>query len=331
MKILTTDKIKEADAYTIEYEPIESVDLMERAAMQCSNRISKHFKQHHRFVIFAGPGNNGGDGLAIARQLADKDYEAKVYILGISDQLSPDAEINRQRLKDQGLVDIEIIQSANDFPVFRHDDIILDAMFGSGLKRPLEKMPLELVHYLNSTDNEVIAIDIPSGLFGEDNSKNNPENILIANYTLTFQFPKLSFFFSENEKYVGKWEVLTIGLHSDFIADVSTPYYYLSRKKPVDLRVARKKFAHKGNFGHGLLIAGSYGMFGAAILASKAVIRSGIGLLTTHVPRTGYDIMQISVPEVLVNIDDSDILFTHHPELDKFSAIGVGPGLCTKP
>ena len=328
MKILTSSQIREVDSYTIKNEPVASIDLMERAAKVLTDWLIKNYNASTSFKIFVGPGNNGGDGWAIARLLAERGYKkVNVYLLSISDKLSPDSEINRQRLELQNLVKIEIMESENDFPEIINSDIIIEGLFGSGLTRPLSGLSAALVNYLNRSGSEIISIDIPGGLFGEDNSKNNKANIIKADYTLTFQFPKLSFFFPENEHYVGKWHVLPIGLHPGFIDSIETPYNYLTISEIKESLKKRNKFAHKGTFGHGLLIAGSYGMMGAAILGAKAALRTGIGLVTSHIPRLGYEIIQTSIPEAVISIDKSDTAFTEYPNLDKFNAIAVGPGL----
>ena len=171
---------------------------------------------------------------------------------------------------------------------------------------------------------------MPSGLFGEDNSDNDPEKILRADYTLTFQFPKLSFFFPENEAFTGEWIVLDIGLHPDIIASTPTPYYYLSREDVAERIRPRRKFSHKGTYGHAMLISGSCGRMGAAVLASRGCLRSGVGLLTVHVPRLGNDILQTAVPEAMLESDQSDILFSEVPDLSPYSAVGAGPALGTR-
>jgi NAD(P)H-hydrate epimerase len=328
MKILSSGQIRQADSYTIKNEPVASIDLMERAAMVCTDWLVKNYDTSTSFKIFAGPGNNGGDAWAIARLLAERGYRNLcIYLLNISDRISPDSEINRQRLEQQNLVKINILNTSKDFPEINNPDIIIEGLFGSGLTRPLSGLSAALVNYLNSSGSSIISIDIPGGLFGEDNSKNNKDNIIKADYTLTFQFPKLSFFFPENENYVGKWYVLPIGLHQGFIDSIETPYNYLTTGEITESLKKRNKFAHKGTFGHGLLIAGSYGMMGAAILGAKAALRTGIGLVTSHIPRLGYEIIQTAIPEAVISIDTSDTAFSEYPDLNKFNAIAVGPGL----
>ena len=328
MKILTSVQIREADSYTIKNEPVASIDLMERAATVCADWLARNYKTSASFRIFSGPGNNGGDGWAIARLLAEKGYKkVSIYLLNIADKLSPDSEINRQRLELQDSVKIKVLNSEKDFPEIDDSDIIIEGLFGSGLARPLTGLAASLVNYINRSESEIISIDIPGGLFGEDNSSNIKENIIKADRILTFQFPKLSFFFPENEPYAGEWHVLPIGLHPDFIDNVGTPYNYITDIEISESLKERKKFSHKGTFGHGLLISGSYGMMGAAVLGAKAALRAGAGLITAHIPRLGYDIIQTAIPEAIISIDKSDTAFTEFPGPGSFNAIAVGPGL----
>jgi hydroxyethylthiazole kinase-like uncharacterized protein yjeF len=328
MKILTSSQIREADNYTIKNEPVASIDLMERAATACARWLTGNYKSSSSFKIFAGPGNNGGDAWAIARLLADKGCrKVSLYLLDIADKLSPDSEINRQRLISQKVVKIKNLKSEEDFPELGEFDVIIEGLFGSGLTRPLSGLAAALVKHINRSASTTISLDIPGGLFGEDNSNNNKDNIIQADHILTFQFPKLSFFFAENEHCVGNWHVLPIGLHQKFIDNVTTPYNYVTENEISESIRIRKKFSHKGTFGHGLLIAGSYGMMGAAVLGTRAALRTGAGLVTAHVPRFGYNIMQTAIPEAIVSIDSSDTAFTGFPDPSVFNAIAIGPGL----
>ncbi len=326
MKLFTTKQIAEIDQFTIENEPIADIDLMERAALQITNWLIKHISNEQKIIFFAGPGNNGGDALAIARQLADFDYLCEVYLLDLGKELKGSPKINLERLEKQARVKLANISRPEDFPKTEKTDIFIDGLFGSGLSRPLKNLPAEIVKKINALDNLVIAIDIPSGLMGEDNSNNIPANIVEAHHTLTFQFPKLSFMFAENEKYTGKWKVFPIGLHPEGIDKTPSEYYFTDKEMVKKLLPEKSKFSHKGTFGHALLIAGSFGKMGAAVLSSKASLRAGVGLLTTHIPRLGYSIMQTAVPEVMASVDQHDSVFTEFPDLSPFSAIGIGPG-----
>jgi ADP-dependent NAD(P)H-hydrate dehydratase / NAD(P)H-hydrate epimerase len=330
MKLFTTKQIAGIDKFTIENEPIADIDLMERAAMQITNWLVQRFSTERKMVFFSGPGNNGGDALAIARQLAGLDYQCEVYLLDFEKDLKGSPAINWERLEKQRKVKLSKLQKAVDFPQIEATDILLDGLFGSGLSRPLEGLPAEFIGKINALPNITVAIDIPSGLMGEDNTENIQKNILRADFTLTFQFPKISFLFAENEPFTGKWEVLPIGLHPDGICQTPTDYYFIEKEDVKDLIPVRSKFAHKGTFGHALLIAGSYGKMGASVLASKACLRSGVGLLTAHVPHFGYSIIQTAVPEAMVSIDVHDSIFTGVSDLSPFTAIGAGPGIGMK-
>lgn len=330
MKLFTTKQIAELDKYTIENEPISDVDLMERASTQITGWLVKNFSSERKMIFFVGPGNNGGDALAIARQMFDLDFMCEVYLLDFGKDLKGSPAINLKRLKQLGTVNLFTITNEREFPDLHENDVIIDGMFGSGLTRSLQGFPAAIIQKINRLKNTVVSIDIPSGLMGENNSENIPENIVQANFTLTFQFPKLSFFFAENEKYTGTWEVLPIGLHPDGIANTDTLYSYMEKKDILPFLPQRRKFDHKGTYGHALLIAGSYGKMGAAVLASKACLRSGVGLLTAHVPRLGCPIIQTAVPEAMVSVDQHDSIFTEVPDLKMFSAIGAGPGLGKK-
>ncbi|HRX10614.1 MAG TPA: NAD(P)H-hydrate epimerase, partial [Draconibacterium sp.] len=264
MKLFTTKQIAVLDKYTIENEPVSDIDLMERASLQITNWLVQNFSTEQKLLFFAGPGNNGGDALAIARQIAELDFVCEVYLVDLGRELKGSPAINRHRLELQQKVKISTIKTLNDFPEINKTDTVIDGLFGSGLTRPLEGLAAEIVQKINTFQNKVISIDIPSGLMGEDNSENIAENIIQADYTLTFQFPKLSFLFAENEKYTGIWEVLPIRLHPDGIAQTETSFLFIEKEDIQLVFQKRSKFGHKGTYGHALLIAGSFGKMGAA-------------------------------------------------------------------
>jgi len=325
MKIFEAKKIREADAYTIKNEPISSIDLMERAAKQCSKWIKSKYKKNKKIAILIGPGNNGGDALAIARHLLKDKYKLTVFNISISDKYTNDNKINRDRfiaLENATIKNIE-----KEIPDFSNYDFIIDGILGSGLTRPVQNFLATLVQYINTLNKEVIAIDIPTGLFSEDNSANISANILQARYTLSFQFPKLSFLFPENEKFVGKWELLDIGIHQKYIEQTKTPYYLTEKQDLQTVFLERKTFSHKGSFGHSLIFAGGMGKIGAAILASEACLRSGSGLLTVLVPEDGNGIMQMALPEAMTHTYRGELIDEYFPELDSYTTVGLGPGI----
>lgn len=334
MKILSAEQMRQADRYTIDNEPVASIGLMERAAEAFCDKFTELFHKAYLIKIFTGHGNNGGDGLAIGRILHNKGYRVQLFDINHSSKTSEDYRINKEKLLEKGIPFTEVSEK-DKLPGIESEAIIIDALLGSGLTRPLEGFLQRVVRYLNKCNEIKVAVDIPTGLFADDNTENNLENILVADYTFTFQLPKLSFLTSETGIYVGDFYVLDIGLMSSFIHEAKTDYYYFTireARKIYNLYANRGKFSHKGHFGHGLLVAGSYGKIGAAVLASEAALRAGLGLLTVHIPACGYSILQTAVPDAMVNIDEHETMFSGIDAglLDQFKAIGIGPGTGTK-
>lgn len=327
IKIFATEKVKELDQYTIEQEPISSIDLVERAATMFVHEFCRRYSKQTRIMIFAGQGNNGADALAIARLLHGESYRVETYLLNPTEHLSPDCEENKRRLLEMDRIEFtEIVREFNP-PTLTRRDVVIDGLFGSGLNRPLTGGFAAVVNYINQSEAEVVSIDIPSGLFGEDNHKNDKEAIIQADLTLSMGFPKLAFLFPENAPYVGEWKVLDIGIHPDAIERTSTSYFLTTEEDISTLVKPRERFAHKGNFGHALLVAGSKGKMGAALLAAKACLRSGVGLLTVHIPTRGETIFQTALPEAMLSFDTHTDYLSTVPDLSPYAAIGMGPGL----
>ncbi len=331
MKIFISEKIKELDKYTIQKEPILSIDLMERAASVFTETFVSEFKDFSEIFVFAGPGNNGGDALAIARLLYHRGFRVKAYLFNPQNNLSENCENNKCQLSR--LSGIKFVEVKNSFtpPEIKNGDIVIDGLFGSGLNRPLEGGFASVVRFINHSAGKVVSIDIPSGLFGEDNTDNQEENIICADYTFTFQFPKLSFFFTENEKYTGCLKILNIGLHPEGVEEIPTEFNLLEKSGIKSLMKKRSPFAHKGNFGHALLIAGGLGKMGAAILSAKACLKAGAGLVSVHLPQSGNSILQSSFPEAMTHSDKNEFIVTGFPELHPYNAIAAGPGIGTDP
>jgi ADP-dependent NAD(P)H-hydrate dehydratase / NAD(P)H-hydrate epimerase len=326
--LLNAQQIRDWDQFTITREPIGSIDLMERAASKCVDWIEKQNWQNRPFKIFCGKGNNGGDGLAIARLLYELDYRVSVYILEFGKPGSNDFQGNLQRLHDLSFTGIHFIQSTDSFPLGVTDEIWIDALFGSGLNRPLAGLSADLVNHINEAKTTVVAIDLPSGLFVDQSSKGN--EVVEATDTLTFQCHKLSLLMQENATFIGRVHILDIGLLPQYLEGLDPDYLMVEKAVVRRLFKPRNAFAHKGNFGHALLIAGSYGKIGAAVLAAKACLHSGVGLLTCFLPKCGYSIMQTAVPEAMVLTDENENLVAQLPnEIEKYSVVGIGPGIGT--
>lgn len=310
MKILTAKQTREADAYTIDNEPIASIDLMERASRACCDFIQDKFDSSHTIAIVAGNGNNGGDGLAIGRLLHKAGYSISILV---QDGEKPnDCAINLSRIKEIPEIGLTSIYNLDSF------DIIIDAIFGTGLTRPVDGVFADTIHAINKADAITISIDIPSGLMTEDNRQNDGA-IVHADLTLTFQAPKLAFFFRKNNPYLGDFEVLDIGLHKEYIASIPSNIYFTNEIN-LDKHI-RSKHAYKNQFGHAYIIAGSENMMGAAILCSKACLNAGTGLLTMNLPSSRANAAFSAIPEAMqIHRDTFEI-----PE--KCNVIAIGPGI----
>lgn len=326
MKILTAEQIRELDNFTIKKEPVESIALMERAANAAVNQICNDFTTKDPVHIFCGPGNNGGDGLAIGRLLQEKGFAVTVYELVFSKNQSADFKTNKSKLEASGVKSV-FVNSAGELPQIA-SGIIVDAIFGSGLKRPADGLPAACIHQLNKSNAVRVAVDIPSGLFAEDNDQNTGA-IFKAHITLTFQMPKLAFFFAENAPYVGEVRILPIGLSETFINDADTNYFLAERETVKEIRKPRNPFSHKGTYGHSCIVAGSRGQIGAAVLAGKSCLKSGSGLVTMRVPKCGYEIVQTLLPEAMCQPDDSEEYLKSDMDYSNYTAVGIGPGIGT--
>lgn len=327
LKILPVDKIREADTYTIDHEPVRSFDLMERAATACLRWILKNVPKEKTIRVICGMGNNGGDGLAVARMLFNEGYTIDVQVVRHSDTPSPDFSENFKLLGElPELVITDIFENDPELDM-NPDDLVIDAIIGSGLSRPVTGFIEGIIRQINQSRALVISIDIPSGLFADAAADHKKQVIVHADYTLTFQMPKLAFLMPENEAYTGRMKVLDIGLHPDFLEACECNNLLIEKADCRSLYRPRAGFSHKGHYGHALLIAGSTGKMGAAVMAAKACLRSGVGLLTTHIPGDGFLIMQNSVQEAMVSIDPEDHCFSELPEISAYNAIGIGPGM----
>lgn len=279
MKILNTKAIQSVDHATCEAQNISTIDLMERAASVVSCELISRFLPGKRFVIIAGPGNNGGDALAVARMLIEQGYKrVEVFLFNVTGKLSHDCEEERNKLITIDGVDFSEINRAFNPPYLSKNDVVVDGLFGSGLNKPLQGGFLSLARYVNESGAYVVSIDMPSGLFCEWNSEVNLRDVVHANLTLTFQLPRLSFFFKENHQAVGEWKLLDIDLDNDAIKGAESDFYVIDAHNVAALMHLRDPFTGKRDYGSALLFAGSTGMMGAAVMCARAVMRAGAGL-----------------------------------------------------
>lgn len=324
MQVLDIDQIRGWDKFTIIHEPVSSLQLMERAASACFQWLTNNGYKGKQFTIFCGNGNNGGDGLSLARLLSEKGHSVSVFIAEGKGVGTEDFQLNLISLQTAPS-SIKFISGETSIPVIPADTIIIDALFGSGLNKPLEGISKLLADYINTSGNEIISLDIPSGLFADRSSLGN--TIVHATHTLSFQCYKLAFLMAENESYVGQLHILDIGLHADYLQTIIPQGLLIDESLIRSLFKKRKLFAHKGHFGHAALLAGSYGMMGAAVLAAKSCLRSGVGKLTCHIPACGYTVMQTSIPEAMCVVEGNEEFISSFTSPEKYDAVGIGPGL----
>jgi len=325
MKIFNTQNIRAWDAYTIDNEPVASVELMNRAAGRFSDWFAKLYRHpNQQVLIVCGTGNNGGDGVAVARLLHEHFFEVSLLICDFSGHHSPDFDAQIQQLPPFNGVAVTWLKDATILSAVSENSVVIDALFGSGLSREPQGDFAKVIGWLNKLPNEVVSIDLPSGLFAD---RHMPGIAVQADRTFSFETPKLAFFFPENAALLGEWTFERIGLHRDFQEKTSAEFQFLTLADARKLLRRRDKFDHKGSFGHALLIAGSRGKIGAAVLSARSCLRSGAGLLTVHTPKCGLDILQATVPEAMCSPDEASDVWSASPELECYTALGVGCGI----
>ena len=330
MKIYTSLEMKELEAYTMENEPIQSIDLMERAAKAIFDEIIQIKGVTSPVKVFAGSHNNGGDALAVSRLLSQQGYNVEVFLFNPYGHLTPECETNRNRLiQSCPEVVFHEIDKKFDIPNFTSNDLVIDGLFGIGLKEPVTSSFALLIKFINQSPATIVSIDIPSGLMCEDNSLTFSSQIIHANYTLSVQAVKPAFLMADCQKYVGTCKILDIGMESENTPDFNKLYALDTIQNMAPLLKKRDPFGNKGTFGHGLLIAGSYGMAGAAIIAAKSAIKAGLGKLTVHTPLANNTIMQIAVPEAVISHDNDKSIFSTTIRTENFDAVAIGPGIGT--
>jgi NAD(P)H-hydrate epimerase len=330
MKIFTTDQLKNIDLKTIENEGITSLQLIERVAESATCEIISRWRSNKKVAIFAGPGNNGADALSIGRMLVEQGYTPEIFLFNIGgNRLSPDCAACKERLLMAGEIDFTEVTGLFSLPHLSSEYLVIDGLFGTGLHDPLSGCYRTLVRYINESGATIVSIDVPSGLFGDWNPQSINRDIIHANLTLAVQFPRLSFFIADNAELVGEWKLLDIELSQSEIRHTPAPFYYVEKSDVRRVLQPRNEFSSKADYGSALLVAGSSGMLGAAVLAARGALRGGVGKVTVHSARSGHSILQSSVPEALFQADTNDICITDMLPRHDYSAIAIGPGIGT--
>ncbi|MEN1785517.1 MAG: NAD(P)H-hydrate dehydratase [Bacteroidota bacterium] len=329
MNILSAWQIYEADEFTIKSQQLTSEALMERAATGLFNWINERLQARPVPIhIFCGIGNNGGDGLALARQLKALEYAVQVYVVNYSKKRAPDFLTNLQKLEAKDLWPTFLEEDSSTWPTIQKGDFVVDALFGIGLSRPPSIWVGQLMQYLNTSGAFILSVDVPSGVF-MDQVPVYADRVVKADCVLSFQWPKLPFFLPETATYARYWELLDLGLDQGYLSTISTDYQLIEVADIQSFYKPREKFSHKGNYGHAMIVGGSYGKIGAIALATKACLTSGAGLVTAFVPESGRVPLQTGVPEAMVITDDNEAQLTaiSFPFQPKVVGIGMGMGV----
>ena len=327
MKLLSAEQIRDWDNYTIQNKPISSYNLMESAASLFTDWFSSIYKTEKTVCVFCGTGNNGGDGLAIARMLHHRFFNVHVYICHLSKNETPDFQKNLELLPQRAQILRGSLRENDAFPQLPEDAIVVDALLGGGLSRPVDGYWADFFTYLNNSDLEIVSVDIPSGLFADRNTDLEKGSVIQAHRVLSFEIPKLAFLMPENQRFIQHFEFKSIGLEPSFLDSVETKNVFITREIVAKILKKRNKFDHKGVFGRALLVVGSFGMAGAAVLAARACMRSGVGILTVQTPKSNRIILQTTVPEAIVRLDADEFVISQNVDTESVTAIGIGCGM----
>lgn len=330
MKIFTTEEFREIYRYTVEEDGISPIELINRAGQGVSEEIAARFSATRPIAVFAGPGHNGAEAISSARYLLAQGFSPVVYLFNIGgNKLSESCRYMRDKFLEEEGAELEEVVQKFSIPVLTQNHIVIDGLFGTESHEPITGGLVTLIQYINESKATVISIDLPSGMSSDWNAGLIHRNIIHANYTFVLQFPRVAFFLQENAKLIGEWKVLDIGLSSHAIGSM-LPNFYLIEQEDVKRKLRkRNRFCSKRDLGSAALVAGCYGMMGAAVLSARGALRAGVGKLTVFSPRCGYTVMQSSVPEALFQADKNDIVISSITLRNDYSAIGIGPGIGT--
>lgn len=330
MKIFNSSKLPEIEKATCEAQNIDSIELMERAASAITYEIISRFLPSQRIIVFAGPGNNGGDALAVARMLLDQGYrKVEVFLFNVSGRLSHDCDLERKKLITIDQVDFTEITRQFVPPYIGENDVVVDGLFGAGLNKNLRGGFISVAERINESGAFVISIDVPSGLYGEWNDETNRRHVVHADLTLAIQTPRLSFFFEDNAVCVGEWKLLDIDLDEKAIREMPADYTMVEMRNVKPLLRPRLPFTGKRDYGSALIMAGSMGMMGAAVMCARAALKAGAGLATVHSARCGMGIVQTAVPEAMFEPDRGEKVITDMTLHHDHQVVVVGPGIGT--
>lgn len=329
MRIFSNQQIKSIIDATISRGETSEYDLVAKGAEKIAEEICSRWESTKRTVIFAGWGGNGADALATARVLMRKGFHPEIILLNIGGNLlSPLCAQCRDLLLEE-FPDVRLteITSLFSMPDINAKCLVIDGLFGSGLTKAIPQSISMIVRNINESGADIVSIDIPSGLFDDWNTNSINNNIVHATLTLAIEFPRLSFFFDDNAELIGEWKPINVGYNRDVINHTPYSYYLITGRDVRRILRPRLPEATKNEYGSALICAGSYGMMGAAVLAARGCMRSGVGKLTCYSPRCGYEIMQTAVPSAMFIADPHQLSISEITLQRDYQAVGIGPGI----
>jgi len=331
MKIFTNEQLQQIVRYSVDEEGLMLSEMIQRMAEGVTSEVVRLTSGTARpITVFAGPGNNGAEALSVARMLTDQGFAPVVYLFNIrGNSINRECRENREALLATGRARLVEIIDSMEPPELSERHIVIDGLFGAGLREPLSGGFMTLVRDINDSGAEVVSIDVPSGLMADWNPSTISRNVVHASVTCTAQYPHLSFFIADNAPMVGRVRIVDVGIGASASRNMATKFHFV---EPTDVKRVlkpRPEFSSKADYGSALLIAGSYGMMGAAVIAARGALRSGAGKVTVHSARCGFNIIQSVVPEALFRPDKNDIVVTDMLAARDYDGVGVGPGIGT--
>ena len=341
MRVVTAEEMRQIDKQTIEEIGVPGIVLMEAAATAVFRSIQRNFPECRHVGVIVGKGNNGGDGLALARQLAHAGYTVQIVLVSSPERFTGDALTNLQVVRKLGLSVVEIL-SESELKTLGTEivscDLIVDAIFGTGLRGGIEGYVKDVIDWLNSANRPIVAIDLPSGLNADTGVVEG--GCICADRTVTLGLPKRGTLLYPGAQRVGALEIADIGFPRCVVESQEICVNRIQHHQAADWIPSRPTYSHKGSYGRVFVLAGSTGMTGAAVLASQAALRAGAGLVTLGLPKSLNSIAEAKLSEVMTaplpETTEGSLALTAKPEILEFiertsSVLAIGPGLSQHP
>lgn len=332
MKLYSYRQIQDIEAKSLAESGRTTAQLDEQLGAEAAAAIAEALTDTDRSpIVFAGPGRCGAVALAASRCLALAGKRPRVHFFNIRGTSAlPDTMAARDAyVADCGTDDFDEVTENFHLPELSNHDLVVDGLFGSEIDTPLRGAYQTLVRHINESGARTVALDMPSGLPADGAPGLLNVNIIHADATLAFGMPRLAYFSPENAELVGQWQALDAGYSRTAAADHDASFFLIESRAVRHVLHPRRADSSKADYGNLVVFAGSYGMMGAAQLATRAALRGGAGKVTCHAPRCGYYPLQTAVPEALFEADSGDVCL-HDISLQRnYNAVAIGPGIGT--